>query len=79
MNERGAELLPAHTCIITSIRDTTRVLLDFFVWGRLVRLELDWNKSGEIGTGLEQTIVSKMAKVGNSWRNEAPKYIYLDR
>jgi hypothetical protein len=35
MNERGAELLPAHTCIITPIEDTTRDLLDFFVSGRL--------------------------------------------
>jgi hypothetical protein len=62
MNERGAELLPAHTCIITPIEDTTRVLLDFFVSGRLdwdwnwiginrVKLELCWNKLN-FGNGL---------------------------
>jgi hypothetical protein len=43
MNERGAELLPAHTCIITPIVDTTRDLADYFVMGRL----------GVIGTELE--------------------------
>ena len=43
MNERGAELLPAHSCIITPIGDTTRDLLDFFV---LCRLGWDWNWIG---------------------------------